>query len=501
MPRSAAPGHGYPPPRSYAQMAQFRGGPPLGMPAPMTVGPPPPLPPLAIMDKPSTALPPVSVQQPVLMGTFSYDANKTLCFDNSAKRWYKIPPTKENSAQGADLNVGFEHFYDKPHVPDPLDSVLYTMMHRCENNDELMDDAVHGKPYVPSSSVESEMLRAQVVTWRGIMTKLCTAWSCHAQASPMFRDGFELNVMMLGDTLIMEEVPPTMMQWQMMQHDQSKPKRAQLGTYYGYSFESYCTKERPGNVQARAHSSAPPGWSGDVNTNVQWCHIVKTKLGNHRIVMGGEVDCVETLDAATEHEREGVVELKTNMRINNDEDQRRLDAKMLKMYMQSFLLGVRTVVIGFRDQHGILHSHKAYRTADLPRVVRGSPGEWNANDNLAYGAAALDFIRDTVRKETERFLLQFAQRVRVNEQTLGVYAWRVHRTTSSFLGHLPMPACQDAERDYPVFRVKFESPFTHMTIRYVPPPELAMDGRRHGRCGLVPTAFYQWATMPMAHIL
>ena len=108
-----------------------------------------------------------------------------------------------------------------------------------------------------------------------------------------------------------------------------------------------------------------------MNTNVQWCHIMKTKLGNNRIIIGGEVDCVETLDAGTEREREGVVELKTNLRVDSADDQNRLDAKMLKMYMQSFLLGVRTIVIGFRDQQGMLLSHKSFRPADLPRLVRG----------------------------------------------------------------------------------------------------------------------------------
>ena len=29
-----------------------------------------------------------------------------------------------------------------------------------------------------------------------------------------------------------------------------------------------------------------------MDTNVQWCSVVKTKLGDTRIVIGGEVDCV-----------------------------------------------------------------------------------------------------------------------------------------------------------------------------------------------------------------
>ena len=56
-----------------------------------------------------------------------------------------------------------------------------------------------------------------------------------------------------------------------------------LQTYYGYSFESFCTAGTP---------HANPGWGGDVDTNIQWCSVVKTKLGNTRLVIGGEVDCV-----------------------------------------------------------------------------------------------------------------------------------------------------------------------------------------------------------------
>jgi hypothetical protein len=49
-----------------------------------------------------------------------------------------------------------------------------------------------------------------------------------------------------------------------------------LLSYYGYSFESYCTSGSP--------TAGPPGWGGDVNTNVQHGRIVKTKLGGIIIV-------------------------------------------------------------------------------------------------------------------------------------------------------------------------------------------------------------------------
>jgi RAT1-interacting protein len=62
--------------------------------------------------------------------------------------------------------------------------------------------------------------------------------------------------------------------------------RQRLQTYYGYAFESWCTSPEPPTPESKGR------WGGDVDTNVQWCSVVKTKLGDTRLVIGGEVDCV-----------------------------------------------------------------------------------------------------------------------------------------------------------------------------------------------------------------
>ena len=61
-------------------------------------------------------------------------------------------------------------------------------------------------------------------------------------------------------------------------------------SYYGYAFESYCTSAKPGVRDGADPNNA--GWGGDVDTNVQWCTVAKTKLGDTRMIIGGEVDCV-----------------------------------------------------------------------------------------------------------------------------------------------------------------------------------------------------------------
>lgn len=84
--------------------------------------------------------------------------------------------------------------------------------------------------------------------------------------------------------------------------------RSRQSTYYGYSFESWCTSpEKPSPDQVRT-----PTWGGDVDTAVQWCGVVKTKLGNTRLILGGEVDCVK---GSFTGQTDTFVELKTSIAI------------------------------------------------------------------------------------------------------------------------------------------------------------------------------------------
>ena len=48
------------------------------------------------------------------------------------------------------------------------------------------------------------------------------------------------------------------------------------------------------------------------------------------------------------------VELKTSAEIRNDRDMLKYERKLLKIWAQSFLLGVPKIVVGFRDPQGIL---------------------------------------------------------------------------------------------------------------------------------------------------
>lgn len=112
--------------------------------------------------------------------------------------------------------------------------------------------------------------------------------------------------------------------------------RQLLMCYYGYAFESYCTSPTPKRASMTPEQPGDAaGWGGDVNTNVQWCSVVKSKLGDIRLVIGGEVDCVRGLPVIIEIDEQKkpdgflekytgqpdtFVELKTSQAIRSPQD-------------------------------------------------------------------------------------------------------------------------------------------------------------------------------------
>ena len=67
-------------------------------------------------------------------------------------------------------------------------------------------------------------------------------------------------------------------------------------TYIGYKFENLST------LDTHASNLSPEELVkecerrdlDEVNTNVQFCSVFKTVLGSHSILMGAEVDCLES---------------------------------------------------------------------------------------------------------------------------------------------------------------------------------------------------------------
>ncbi|KAI0091163.1 RAI1 like PD-XK nuclease-domain-containing protein [Irpex rosettiformis] len=315
---------------------------------------------------------PVAIQYPTRLLTFSYDADRTLHFDDSAMKYFVNPP------MNADLKYGYTRWIKRPEEKGRIDGLLKAMVKYCQDLDSssgTLQDQSDGKP-------SSQWLRQmRCVSWRGVMTKTLTALYEE-------RDGWELNVMHINNLLYLEE---HLSDKRLAEKEDMTPYHRQL-SYYGYSFESFSTSSQP--YQPERLPGHPPGWSGDVNTNVQWCSVVKTKLGSHRLLIGGEVDCVTAKQGhgSAEYTPDNYVELKTSMAIRGANDEVKFERKLLKFYFQSFLLGVPEIVVGFRTPQGRVVSTQTFKTMELPRLVRGKPHGWDPHLCMHWGDIFLNFL-------------------------------------------------------------------------------------------------------------
>ncbi|CDZ97812.1 Nuclear 5'-3' exoribonuclease-interacting protein, Rai1p [Phaffia rhodozyma] len=327
------------------------------------------------LSSPPPAPPPF--QQPSPLFTYSMagpsdpSGHRILLFDNSAAASFAPPPMNAN------LDEGFE---------------------RCVWRDEIksvkegVDGLVRGLERLEGRTGGNKVLgkgKEGFVTWRGVLTKLITA-------PYEDRNSWELNAMLAPDGNIYVENHKTPDKSPSLYGENPRQKRM---TYYGYSFESYCTIPPASSSQSHVRrpdsSNKAKGWGSDVDTNSEWCVVVKTALAGVRLVLGGEVDCVEGTYNGT---LRNAIELKTNRLIRSDRDEVFFEKKLLKHWAQSFLLSIPTIMIGFRsDRPPTIQSVQTFRTMDIPRLVRDKPGGWQPGVCLNFGKQALEFIRGVVR--------------------------------------------------------------------------------------------------------
>ncbi|KAF9432508.1 hypothetical protein BGZ76_010693 [Entomortierella beljakovae] len=104
-------------------------------------------------------------------------------------------------------------------------------------------------------------------------------------------------------------------------------------------------------------------YDGIVDTNIQYCTVARTKIGRNSVIMGAEVDCISG------------------------------KYKLLKFWAQSFLPGIPTIIVGFRDDDGNVINVETFKTMEIPRLVRGSDGAWDSTICINFLDGVFNFLR------------------------------------------------------------------------------------------------------------
>ncbi|KAF9101802.1 hypothetical protein BGX29_005244 [Mortierella sp. GBA35] len=109
---------------------------------------------------------------------------------------------------------------------------------------------------------------------------------------------------------------------------------------------------------------------GIVDTNLQYCTVARTKIGKNSIIMGAEVDCTSEPKKQPPHNPlSDYIELKTSRVISSAREQNSFERyKLLKFWAQSFLPGIPTIIVGFRDDDGNVVTVETFKTMEIPRL-------------------------------------------------------------------------------------------------------------------------------------
>lgn len=212
--------------------------------------------------------------------------------------------------------------------------------------------------------------RADVITWRGILTKmLCT---------PFLRgESWKLNGNVCGGRIYLEEIKEA---------EQLTPAH-QGFVYGGFKFESLCMVPTAGASEPTPMASRA---ANVVNNMCEFGVLFRGSLGSHRLLFGAEID---GLDATGQH----YLELKTTATLTPRNMPGFQQHKLLKWWTQSFLAGVPEILVGYRNRRSWVESLETIRVDSIPRRLRGAV-QWDPQLVLAFGDLLLTWLGGAVRR-------------------------------------------------------------------------------------------------------
>lgn len=125
--------------------------------------------------------------------------------------------------------------------------------------------------------------------------------------------------------------------------------------------------------------------------------VVRSAIGEIPLCIAGEVDCVKAEPGSPNPGLSGCMELKTNKVIQHPGHEAMFHKKLLKHWAQSWLLGIPEVVVGFRDDDGILRSQTTFDTAKIPYLVEVlNKPSWSPNRCLQSLHSVCSFLTKNV---------------------------------------------------------------------------------------------------------
>ncbi|XP_055352235.1 decapping and exoribonuclease protein-like [Paramacrobiotus metropolitanus] len=274
----------------------------------------------------------------------------------------------------------------------PLDKGFRSFVSRQEPRDPAQRDHLnHLLQWIIKHPADFLQYKAQtdVVCWRGHLhtvmstpyesAKFCTGWIiCACRIDGVIYLSHFDTASKAADKEIVDE------------------KQAHF-IYWGYKFEQYMT--HPADDKA--------AFEEPVNNFHGFHAVLKGQVGATGLLFGAEMDCLDPLKKDAPPPR-CYVELKTARRPDTQRQwQSHYNHKMCKIWAQSFVSGVPTVLIGYRDDAGNCVSTEEMPVARISKLAKEYGNSWSGGICLNFLDGFLRLVKRSVTEDYRHAVYKF----------------------------------------------------------------------------------------------
>uniref|UniRef100_A0A182R3J9 Decapping nuclease n=1 Tax=Anopheles funestus TaxID=62324 RepID=A0A182R3J9_ANOFN len=325
-----------------------------------------------------------TITKPNLVGFFSLNHDRK--YDPSAVqlKYLTLPPGPRTDLR-LDLNEGFEIHHPKPSsAKEEKIDMLLNFIRQAERPRELWTTTAKGRL----------KLKHDFVCFRGLLRMIsCTPYE--------WKTPWIVQAVRYRGTIYLCEKPTT----EKLESERNETEQQKRFCYYGFKFEQHILTEQP-------HSK--PDTSAPVMLGEEFCSMFDTTVAGHRVLYGAEMDGIVASNQPLDRERLRLEELRrcefVEVKVKRKETtQRQVDNfhrfKTKNWWCQSFLVNVQRLVVGLRDDAGIVREIIDMKLNDIQRDSRPF---WSPSICMNFCAEFLsEVVRTIGETDNSRKVYQF----------------------------------------------------------------------------------------------
>lgn len=324
-----------------------------------------------------------ALKQPKELFSYSRDINGDFEYDEQQAQGllshYYLRDSEVD--RGVDLAAGYKDFKKIPEEENLGDfpSLLHSIM--C-----------HEKK-------AGQKVAADIITYRGLMTKLLVL-------PYNTRDPVDLYATVFDGQIFIKNNEQVELKRRQAEPDPSKKDYVQRCEYSGYKFEAVSTLPKPWADCSRLEIEKRH--SRQVNNYEQFISVVRTGIGKVKLLLAGEVDCLWDY-RPQEGKKDPLphyMELKTARVLETPGNIVTFERKLFRTWAQCFLIGIRKIVYGFRDDNLLLRCVEMYETEEVPILLKNNtvtdPSKKIVCMNaLKWYGAVVEWLTETIPTDTK----------------------------------------------------------------------------------------------------